>query len=302
MKIAIIGTGISGLGAAYLLAPHHDITVYEKNPTIGGHSRTINISVDGQTIPVDTGFIVFNKRNYPYLCGLFNYLNVPIEKSDMSFGASIQHGWLEYSSKGLFAQKCNLLRPRFWRMIWDVLRFNKRALRYLNAHTDLTLKELLQQFKMSDWFSRYYLQAMGAAIWSCSVETILDFPAKTFIRFFNNHGLLTVNGHPQWYTITGGSTEYIKRLTQSFTDRIKISCGVVRVTRTTDGIIVTDDQNQTERYDHVIFACHADQALAMLAEPLPFEKTVLSAFTYQDNRVIVHSDTSLMPQRRNSWG
>ena len=301
MKIAIIGTGISGLGAAFLLNPHHAITVYEINSTVGGHSRTIQIKTDNRSIPVDTGFIVFNKRNYPYLCGLFEHLNVPIETSDMSFGASIQQGWLEYSSKGLFAQKRNLLRPRFWRIITDVLRFNKKALSYLDASPDITLRDLLHQLNMSDWFAHYYLQAMGAAIWSCSVETILDFPAKTFIRFFNNHGLLTVNGHPQWYTVTGGSTEYIKRLTQSFTDKIKTSCGVVNVTRTTEGVLVTDSQGQTGCYDHVVFACHADQALAMLADPLPAEKNILGAFTYQSNHIVVHSDINLMPRRRKSW-
>lgn len=301
MKIAIIGTGISGLGAAYLLHPHHDITVYEKDNRLGGHSRTMNVSIDGADIPVDTGFIVFNDRNYPLLTGLFRHLGVPIQKSDMSFGASIENGYLEYGSKGMFAQKRNLLRPAYWRMLRDILRFNRKAVAYLHRSDDVTLTQCLDELRMGDWFRRYYLQAMGAAIWSCSIETILKFPARNFIQFFHNHGLLTVNGHPQWYTVTGGSRVYVEKLVAGFRDRIRLDSGVKSVTRTTDGVHVTDTRGSTSTYDHVIFACHGDQALAILADADTNEQKILNAFTYQKNRAVLHGDSSLMPKKRGAW-
>lgn len=301
MKIAIIGTGISGLGAAYLLNPHHDITVYEKDTRPGGHSRTIDITPGDRPVAVDTGFIVLNDRNYPNLNGLFRHLNVPIQKSDMSFGASIDDGFLEYGSKGMFAQARNLLRPAYWGMIFDILRFNRKAVAYLDRTDDITLSECLDELRMGEWFRRYYLQAMGAAIWSCSVETILKFPARTFIRFFHNHGLLTVNGHPQWYTVTGGSRVYVEKLTASFRNKIRLGCGAVSVTRAQDDVSVTDTTGHTEKYDHVVFACHGDQALKILKDADTKERAILGAFTYQKNHVVVHGDASLMPARRRAW-
>lgn len=304
MKTAIIGSGISGLGAAYLLHPHHEITVYEKNHYIGGHSRTITVSTPEGDIAVDTGFIVFNYRNYPHLTGLFDLLKVPVEKSDMSFAASIHNAWLEYGTKNfaaLFAQKRNFLRPAYWQMIRDILRFNRQALRYLDDQRNLTLGECLAELKMGRWFSDYFLLAMGGAIWSTPLSEMLNFPAKSFIRFFYNHGLLTVDDQPQWYTVTGGSKEYVTRLTEGFRERIKINCGVVRVERTASGVLVTDTQGQTVEYDQVIFACHADQALALLSRPTPEEAEALGACRYQPNRVVLHSDTSFMPRRKGAW-
>jgi uncharacterized protein len=301
MKIAIIGTGISGLGAAYLLHAHHDITVYEKNAAIGGHSRTITLNLDSKAVPVDTGFIVFNKRNYPFLTGLFKHLGVQIDQSDMSFGVSVDNGMVEYGSKGMFAQKRNLLRPKFWGMIFDILYFNKNALRKIRGQEDITLRDLLDQMKMGDWFRRYYLQAMGAAIWSCSVETILDFPAQTFLNFFKNHGLLTVNDHPQWYTVNGGSKEYIKKLTAGFVDKIKVSSPVVAVKRSKDYVTVEDAHGDQQNYDHVIFACHADQVLGMLADASEKEQEILGSFSYQNNHVVVHGDIGFMPQHTEAW-
>lgn len=301
MKIAIIGTGISGLGAAYLLSRQHDITVYEKNAVLGGHSRTIDLEIQGEKIPVDTGFIVFNKRNYPLLTGLFQYLDVAIEKSDMSFGVSVENGAIEYGSKGMFAQKRNLLRPQYWGMIADILRFNKNALTFVENKEPLTLHELLDKMKMGDWFRRYYLQAMGAAIWSCSVETILNFPAQTFLNFFKNHGLLTVNDHPQWYTVKGGSREYIKKITADYADKIRLSTGAVLVKRSAEHVTVEDSTGQKQDFDHVIFACHADQALAILDNPSDDERKVLGSFAYQKNHIIVHGDTSFMPRHKGAW-
>ncbi len=302
MKIAIIGTGISGLGAAYLLNPHHDITLYEKNAYIGGHSRTIEVSTDQKTkYPVDTGFIVFNNLNYPNLVGLFNHLNIPYQKSDMSFGVSINNGWLEYSSGGVFAQKKNLLRPSYYKMLTNIIRFNKQALSYIEKDVDITLEECLTHLKMGEWFKRYYLLAMGAAIWSCPIETVMKFPAKTFLQFFKNHGLLTINGHPQWYTVTGGSREYISILTKDFQDKIKLNCGVEKVTKTKDGYDIYDSQGQTQHYDYIIFACHADQALKIIEKPSNDITSILGNFKYQQNKIIVHRDKSFMPKEKKCW-
>ena len=222
MKIGIIGAGISGLGAAYLLSPDHDVTLFEKNNYIGGHSRTIDVKTRPATsaVSVDTGFIVFNDWNYPHLFGLFDALDVPYQKSDMSFGVSIEDGWLEYASGGLFAQKKNFIRLAYWKMLRDIVRFNKKAEHYIERDSAVTLGQCLDELKMGDWFRRYYLLAMGAAIWSCSVDTIMQFPAKTYVRFFRNHGLLNLVKRPQWYTVKGGSREYVGRLMSAVKDRV----------------------------------------------------------------------------------
>lgn len=301
MNIAIIGTGISGLGAAYLLNPHHNITVYEKNAYIGGHSRTIQLPSNIGAAPVDTGFIVFNNRNYPNLTALFEKLNVPIQKSDMSFGASIADGWLEYGSKGIFAQKRNLGRPMFWKMLVDILRFNRKAMRYLENNNEATLEECLNDLNVGKWFKEYYLLAMGAAIWSCPLDTVLKFPARTFIRFFDNHGLLSLKDHPQWYTVSGGSREYIHRLTQPFKDRIRTNCAVDSVSRENGKVTIRDKQGNTDTFDQVVFACHANQAIKMNRTPTPAEKEILQAFSYQKNKIVVHGDTTFMPKNRNCW-
>ena len=304
MKIAIIGSGISGLGAAYLLHPHHKITLYEQNSTLGGHSRTVEIETEDGRTPVDTGFIVFNHRNYPLLTGLFEHLDVPTVKSDMSFGVSINDGWFEYGTKhwsGLFAQKANLLRRDYWHMLRDIIRFNRQAGKYLQAENSLTLGECLDQLGMGEWFRDYYLLAMGGAIWSTPLEQMLAFPAQSFLRFFDNHGLLTVNDQPQWYTVQGGSREYVKRLSASFSDRIRLDCGVTSVTRQEDGVLVEDRQGNSERYDQVIFACHSDQALALLRNPTAQEKAIIGAVRYQRNEAVLHRDVRLMPKRKGAW-
>jgi len=303
-KIAIIGTGISGLGAAYLLHPHHDIVVYEKNAYIGGHSRTVDVKTPEGVVPVDTGFIVFNYRNYPLLAKLFATLNVPVTKSDMSFGASIEDGWLEYGTRqpaNVFAQKRNLLRPKFWGMMRDVLRFNKQARLYLERDSSITLGQCLDELRMGAWFRDYFLLAMGAAIWSTPLAQMLDFPARSFIRFFDNHGLLALNDHPQWYTVLGGSREYVGRLTAPFKNRIRLNCGVTQVTRTAGGVAVQDSQGNTECFDQALFACHADQALAMIQSSTPEEQRILSKFHYQPNRMVLHSDLSFMPKHKGAW-
>ncbi len=292
MRIAVIGLGISGLGAAYILNRNgHEVVGFEKNDYIGGHSRTIEV----EGVPVDTGFIVFNYRNYPHLTGLFDLLKVPVEKSDMSFAASIKGNWLEYgtqNSSAIFAQKKNLLRPAFIKMIRDILKFNKHAISYVES--DLSLGQVLEKMGMGEWFKKYYILAIGGAIWSTPIDGMTDFPAKTFIRFFENHGLLTVDDQPQWYTVTGGSREYVRRVAQGLD--IRKGRPVESVIRKGGKIIVDG-----EEFDQVIFGCHSDQALKMLHDASVDEKYLLGNFKYQKNEIVVHSDESFMPNNKKCW-
>lgn len=301
MKIAIIGSGISGLGAAYLLNPIHDITVYEKNDYIGGHSRTIDIPVHDNSVPVDTGFIVYNDRNYPLLNALFHEIGVEGYKTDMSFGVSINKGFLEYTSNNIFGNLTNVLRPKFIAMVADILKFNREAKKFIDADPTITLGDCLDKLKLGSWFENYYILAMGAAIWSCSIETIRSFPARTFIKFFDNHGLLSINDRPIWYTVKGGSRVYVEKLTQSFKDKIRLSHAVTKVMRNELGVVVTDSQGGKEKYDHVIFASHADQSMAIIGDIDRKEAQILSNFTYQKNTIIVHSDQSFMPKKKKNW-
>ena len=303
-KFAIIGSGISGLGASWLLHHQHDITLYEKNDYLGGHSRTIEVKTSEGNIPVDTGFIVFNYRNYPNLSGLFDACDVLVMPSDMSFGASIANGWMEYGTQkfeNVFTQKANLLRPAFWKMVADILRFNKQAHRYIEADPGVSLGDCLAELKMGDWFTRYFLLAMGGAIWSTPLKQMLDFPAQTFVRFFNNHGLLTVNDQPQWYTVKGGSREYVKRVSAPFSEHVKRNCGVKKVVRHAEQVEVIDEKGASNHFDQVIFACHSDQALALIENPTSEERRLLGDVRYQPNEIIVHSDTSFMPKRLGAW-
>lgn len=296
MKIAIIGAGISGLGAAYLLNKQHDITLFEKNAYIGGHTRTLTVA----GIPVDTGFIVYNEPNYPLLSRLFAHLGVATQKSEMSFGASIADGFLEYSSKAPFAQRKNMLRPQYLRMLADIVRFNKQAHRYIDV-PDMTLGECLDKLNMGPWFRQYYLLAMGAAIWSCSAHSMLAFPAGTFLRFFKNHGLLTIADQPQWYTVTGGSQSYVGKLIADFKDKVHVNTAARSVLRAADHVAVTDVTGAQHSFDHVIFASHADETLALLENPTTDERAILGAFAYQANEAVLHSDTRLMPANKSCW-
>ncbi|SES71160.1 NAD(P)/FAD-dependent oxidoreductase [Thorsellia anophelis] len=303
-KIAIIGSGISGLGAAYLLNPHHDITLFEKNNTLGGHSRTIELDTSKGKVPVDTGFIVFNYRNYPHLTALFEHLSVPIAKSDMSFGVSIDDGRIEYGTRKLpyiFAQKRNLLRPAFYKMLRDILKFNKMALEFVALNPNASMQQCLEELKLGDWFKNYYLLAMGGAIWSTPLDEMLRFPAKTMIQFFDNHGLLTVNNQPQWYTVKGGSREYVNRISDSFKSSIRSSTPIKSVIRTDQGVEVKTASDTVELFDEVIFACHSDQSLALLCNPSESEKQILGNVHYQPNTVYVHNDLSFMPKRKQAW-
>jgi len=304
MKIAIIGTGISGIGAAHLLSHSHEVTIYEKNDYIGGHSRTVDIKTNDGDISVDTGFIVFNKRNYPNLVNLFEQLRVPITKSDMSFGVSINDGWLEYGTSSLkasFAQRSNIFRPQYLKMLQDILKFHKQALLNETTSPDITLGEWIQKLNLGDWFRDYFLLPMGGAIWSMPVEQMLNYPASTFIRFFDNHGLLGINDAPQWYTVKGGSKNYVSRLTENFSNQIKLNCGVKEVIRSETGVDIIDTKNETTTYDQVVFACHSDQALKLLSQPSHLEKKILGSIHYQENLMVLHSDVSFMPRRKSAW-
>ena len=302
--IAIIGSGISGMGTAHLLHPKHAITLYEKNAVTGGHTRTKIVDYDGVSIPVDTGFIVYNERNYPNLVGMFKQLSVPTHKSDMSFAATVDGGKFEWCARdvnGVFGQRRNLLNPHFYRMLRDVMRFNKKARAMVDAKPELTLGGLVQALKLGSGFMKNYLLPMGGAIWSSSPTTMLAFPARTFIQFFENHGLMAFSGQPQWYTVTGGSREYMARLISPFSDRIRTHCAAVSVRRTAEGVLVRDSRGEELRYDRVVFASHADETLAMLSDATPAEQEILGAFRYQTNEAYLHRDVSVMPKRKRCW-
>ncbi|MEI7790994.1 MAG: FAD-dependent oxidoreductase [Alphaproteobacteria bacterium] len=304
VKIAIVGTGISGLGSAFLLNPDHDITVYEKAARIGGHSRTVTVDHDGQAIPVDTGFIVFNRPNYPNLTGLFAHLGVPTHASDMTFAASIKDGWLEWGLKDLdsvIGQRRNLLRPRFGLLVRDVLKFNAQAQDTVERHPELNVQGLIDKLGLGDWFRRFYLLPMSGAIWSCPPCEMMNFPARTLVRFFANHHLMSFTGQPQWRTVTGGSQEYVGRLTAPFAHRIRTNCAAVAVTRQDGKVQIKDAQGGAATYDQVVMASHGDETLGLLKDADREEQDALSPFRYQKNIAVLHRDESIMPRRRRCW-
>lgn len=301
-SLAVIGAGISGLSAAWLLRDAYDVTLFEAEHRAGGHADTQVVTLDGQNVPVDTGFIVFNNTNYPNLVGFFKTLGIAAHDSNMSFGVSKNNAAFEYAGgelKQLFAQPSNILRPCFWKMVRDILRFNKAAPALLATSSTESLGQYLEAHKYSQPFIEDYILPMGAAIWSSSVEGMKAFPAKSFIRFFVNHGLLQVNDRPQWRTVTGGSRVYVARVLQDLAD-VKLSAAVTAVQRTNDGILITTAKAQT-KFDQVVFACHADQALAMIQTPTDAEAAILGAIKFQDNEAVLHQDTKLMPVRKLAW-
>jgi predicted NAD/FAD-binding protein len=303
-RVAVIGTGISGLSAAYLLHPVHDITVYEKEKRAGGHTRTVTVRYDGRTIPVDTGFIVFNRPNYPHFSAMLRHLGVAVHESNMTFAASIQDGWFEWGAENLntvFGQRRNFLRPAFYGVCRDVMHFNAKAVETVERHPGLTLEGLIRKLGLGEWFRRYYILPMGGAIWSCPLSQMLEFPARTFVRFFQNHGLLAFTGQPQWYTVTGGAQTYVDRLARNFANRIRTSLGVRSVLRQDGRVKVTDQKGYSEIYDHVVFACHGDEALAALGDADEIEQRTLGAFRYQKNDMVLHKDASVMPRRKRCW-
>lgn len=299
LRIAVVGSGISGLSAAWLLSTRHDVALYEQAPRLGGHSHTVRTPAG---IPVDMGFIVFNRLTYPNLTALFAHLRVATQASDMSFAASLDDGDFEYSGadvKGLFAQKRNLLRPRFWSMLWGIRKFYRDAERHAADSEGLTLGEVLTRGGYGPAFRDDHLLPMASAIWSSTPADMLSFPALAFIRFHSNHGLLQITGRPVWETVTGGSATYVGRMAAALRGRLRP--GAVCVQRGAAGVQVIDALGNTAAFDHVVIATHADQALALLAEPTQAERTLLGAFRYQRNRAILHGDPRFMPRRRAAW-
>ncbi len=308
MRIAVVGSGISGLSASLILHSEHEVHLFEKSSRFGGHSRTLEVldkkTPDAPPTPVDTGFIVFNRRNYPNLIRLFDWLNLTPTKSSMSFAVSIDDGRLEYGTDGLhrlFAQLPNLFRLSYWRMLRDILRFNSYAEDYLES--DLTLGECLRELHLGDWFRDYYLLAMGAAIWSAPPRQMLDFPASVFIRFFRNHGLLDISDRLQWYSLKGGSRTYVDAIVRRLPPaQLHLNAGIKGIERSTTGVSLILADGSRQQFDQLVLACHSDQALALLGDQASeAERSVLGAIRYQENEVILHQDVSLMPKSRRCW-
>ncbi|MDY7064358.1 hypothetical protein PsexTeo8_07700 [Pseudomonas extremaustralis] len=306
MKIAIIGSGIAGLTSAYLLSRRHDITVFEAGDRIGGHTHTVNVTVEGQAYAVDTGFIVFNDWTYPNFIRLLGQIGVTFKPTEMSFSVCDEQAGFEYNGNtlnSLFAQRRNLLSPGFWGMLRDILRFNRQAPLDLQAQrisADMTLGDYLEAGGYGPRFIRHYIVPMGAAIWSMSLADMLKFPLQFFVRFFKNHGLLSIDDRPQWCVIEGGSSRYIEPLTHGFRERIRLDCPVHLVERDAEGVVIHSAAG-TEAFDKVVFACHSDQALALLGAPSEAEQQILGALPYADNDVVLHTDTRLLPDRRLAW-
>ena len=303
-KIAIIGSGIAGLSAAYLLQEKHTVTLYEKEPRLGGHSRTITVKYGDRIIPVDTGFIVFNERNYPNLTALFARLGVHVKNSDMTYAFTTRNGGFEWGAKDLnaiFGQRRNLLRPWFIYLFREVMRFNGEVARRVADDPTITLGHLIDDLGLSERFKRYYLLPMAGAIWSCPPQLMLKFPAKVFVDFFHNHGLLAMDGQPQWLTVDGGAQQYVQRLSAALKSRPLVGCAAVSVTRLDGGVQVTDASGRTARFDHVVFACHTDESLSLLSDATDAERAALAAIKYQRNLAILHKDPRFMPKRKRIW-
>jgi len=304
-KIAIIGSGISGLTAAHLLSREHEVTVFEACDYIGGHTRTVSVELEGNSLLVDTGFIVCNDRNYPNFLKFMEQLNVRVQPTDMSFSVCSNSINLEYNGHSLntlFSQRSNLLRPYFYKLIAEILRFNKVSKLAIEegSISAITLNEYAEQHKFSSFFKDNYLLPMVAAIWSCSVGQAGNFPLEFFLNFFHNHGLLDIKNRPQWYVLQGGSSSYIEPMTARFCDRIKLNTPALEVSRT-DKVIKVLTPDRVEEFDQLIMACHSNQALNLLHQPTVNEELILGAMSYQENEVILHSDESLMPRKPLSW-
>ncbi|MBL6617118.1 MAG: FAD-dependent oxidoreductase [Reyranella sp.] len=305
MRIAVIGAGVAGLGAAWLLSRGHEVVIYEREGRFGGHACTVDAPSAGDSQPVDVGFIVFNERNYPNLVALFDHLGVPTEASDMSFAVSLDQGRFEYGSSfsGFLAQRRNMVRPSFLRMTHDILRFNRLAPRLLAQCEDLdvTIGDFIERARLGAAFRDRYLVPMAACIWSTPLGRMLDYPAQTFVRFFNNHGLLTVGPQLRWRTVSGGSRSYVERIAMPLRQSARLATPASAVRRVARGVEVRDAAGHWDRFDKLILACHADQALTLLTDADARERDLLGRFAYSTNEVWLHADASLMPRRRAVW-
>ena len=304
MKIAIVGAGIAGNTLAYHLSKQHDISVFEAGGHIGGHTHTHDIFHEGKRFSVDTGFIVFNDRTYPHFSHLLEQLKVPWQASDMSFSVRCEKTGMEYNGttlNSLFAQRSNLLKPSFYRMISEILRFNKESLELLEHGDEIELGDYLAQHRYSRQFIDYYIVPMGAAVWSTEARQMMHFPARFFVRFFHHHGMLSIDDRPQWRVIQGGSARYAEALTAGFRDRIRLNTPVASVRRLKRSVRVIPVNGPEESFDWVFFACHSDQALHALSDASPQEKGVLGAIPYQQNEIVLHTDATMMPKRKLAW-
>jgi uncharacterized protein len=303
LNIAVVGAGVSGLAAAWLLSQRHDVTLFEAEQRPGGHSCTIETGVADDPLPVDVGFIVYNELTYPNLTALFDHLKVPTQASEMSFAVSLDDGLLEYSGanlSGLLAQKRNLVRPRFWAMLRDLLRFYREAPRDIAGLGLISLGQYLDDRGYGKALRDDHLYPMAAAIWSLPVGKVADYPAAAFIAFCENHGLLKFSGRPVWRTVVGGSQSYVNALLGAFRGRLRLGAPVAHVRRAANGVFVATDDGE-KRYDNVVLACHADQALSLLSDCDSEERRILGAFRYSLNEVVLHQDARLMPRRRAVW-
>jgi predicted NAD/FAD-binding protein len=301
MKIAVVGSGIAGLASAWLLSQQHQVTLFEAGDYIGGHTHTVDIEVEDVSFPVDTGFLVFNDRTYPHLTAMFRALEVGTVASDMSFAVSLSDPDLEWAGSSLatlFAQKRNLARPGFWRMLQDTLRFNRAT---AGALPEVTLGAYLTREGYSAEFRDWYLLPMGAAIWSCPTQAMLDYPLTTFVRFARNHGLLQITDRPQWHTVMGGGRQYVERIVNELAD-VRLATPVRSVLRDVDGVWLGLPGGDCARFDEVVLACHSDQALALLGSAASVaERRILGAIRYQYNRAVLHTDASLLPRDPRVW-
>ena len=305
-RIAVVGAGISGMGAAWLLSRADQVVLFEAAPRLGGHARTVMAGRDGQTA-VDTGFIVFNYQNYPRMTGMFEELGVPVSKSTMSFGATINDGAIEYalnSYDAIFAQRRNLLRPAYLGMLRDIMKFHRHAVP-ASQDPNLTLGAFMDALRLGQWFREYYLLPFSGAIWSTPLDRISEFPARSLIRFFENHALLSANNQHQWYTVEGGSVQYVARLEAAIRANgaeIRLSSPVSGVRRPEGGgVELRTSGGEWEAFDHVVFASHSDETLAMLSDASPQESAALGAIRYQPNEAWLHCDPATMPRRRKCW-
>lgn len=303
-RIAIIGSGVSGMSAAWMLSRKHKVVLFEAEDRTGGHVCTVPVEDPNGTLQVDVGFIVFNDRTYPHFQQLLKQLDIAKQPAQMGFAISCENTGLEYSGDGLgglFAQKRNLVSPKHWQMIAEILRFNREAPALLhNDEGELPLGQYLQRNGYSQRFCDHYILPMGGAIWSCSDEQMKAFPAKFFVRFFDNHGLLSITNRPQWYVVPGGSARYKDKLMASLQAEVRLSTPVLKVQREEQGVRITSHRGE-ERFDEVVFACHSDQALALLADADLDEQQLLGNIPYQDNEVVLHTDISLLPATRRCW-
>ncbi len=306
MRIAVVGSGIAGLSAAWLLHKEHEVTLLEKDNRFGGHAHTVDVKEDAVSDPVsiDSGFIVYNSYNYPNLIGLFEALDIKTQETDMSFGLSLSDGGFEYagSLRGLFAQPLNFAKPKYWRLLIDLFRFYKSATKEVErGPKDETLGQLMIRIRMSKTFINEHMLPMAAAIWSCPSQTVMQFPARSFVKFMNNHKLLDFSGRPVWRTVSGGSRNYVSKIIQDLKTSARCNISIEKIQRTKKGVMIYIEDETPQIFDKVILATHADDSLKLLSDASDYEQNTLSQFCFQENKVILHSQSTYMPKRKSAW-